>query len=316
MPTISVVIPAYNAERTVLETVESVQKQTFSNLEIIVIDDGSTDRTLELVHGITDKRLKIFSYDNGGVATARNRGISHAAGEFIAFLDADDLWTPDKLELQLAALLQNPEAGVAYSWTYFFIDGQEETPSPGKQFFFEGNVYPQLLVENFLANGSNPLIRKKVIEFVGEFDSTFSQCADWDFYLRLAAHSSFTVVPKHQVLYRQSFGSMTSQISKIDGIEKQVLTMLDKAYRMAPPEYQYLKNQSLAWVYEYCTQQYLQYSTDFSGVNQAAQKLWKAIRLHPQILLEDYAQGLIRWLLKKWILLRLPLHKFYQFNIS
>lgn len=214
------------------------------------------------------------------------------------------MWTPDKLELQLTVLQQHPEAGVAYSWNYFFIDGQEKV-SPGKSFFFEGNVYPQLLVENFLANGSNPLIRTKSIESIGEFDSTFPHCADWDFYLRLAASCLFVVVPKHQVFYRQSFGSMTSQTSKIDGIEKQVLMMLEKAYRMAPPEYQYLKNQSLAWVYEYCTQQYLQYSTDINGVNQARQKLWKAICLHPQILLRDYAQGLIRWLIKKWILLRL-----------
>ena len=310
MPTISVVIPAYNAERTVLETVESVQKQTFSDLEIIVIDDGSTDKTKELLQGVTDERLKIFSYENSGVATARNRGISDAEGEFIAFLDADDLWTPDKLELQLIALQQHPEAGVAYSWNYFFIDGQEDI-SPGKAFFFEGDVYPQLLVENFLANGSNPLIRTKIIELVGEFDSTFSHCADWDFYLRLAASCPFVVVLKHQVFYRQSFGSMTSQTSKIDGIEKQVLTMLEKAYRMAPPEYQYLRNQSLAWAYEYCTQQYLQYTTDISGVNKAGQKLWKAIRLHPQILLEGYAQGLIRWFIKKSVLLRLPLRKSY-----
>lgn len=314
MPTISVVIPAYNAERTVLETVESLQKQTFSDFEIIVIDDGSTDKTLELLQSVTDERLKIFSYENGGVATARNRGISHTEGEFIAFLDADDLWTSDKLELQLTALQQHPEAGVAYSWNYFFIDGQEEI-SPGKPFFFEGNVYSQLLVENFLANGSNPLIRKKIIESVGEFDSTFPHCADWDLYLRLAARCPFVVVPKHQVFYRQSFGSMTSQTSKIDGIEKQVLTMLEKAYRMAPPEYQSLKNQSLAWVYEYCTQQYLQYSTDLGGVNKAGQKLWKAIRLHPQILLEDYAQGLIRWFIKKSVLLRLPLRKSYQFHL-
>jgi GT2 family glycosyltransferase len=304
MPTVSIITPAFNAERTIVETIESVQKQTYSDFELIIIDDGSKDLTLELVQSVKDERLKVFSYENGGVCAARNRGISRATGEFIAFLDADDLWTSDKLELQLAALQQHPEAGVAYSWNYFFIDGQEEI-SPGKSFFFEGNVYPQLLVENFLANGSNPLIRKEIIESVGEFDSTFPHCADWDFYLRLAARCPFAVVPKHQVFYRQSFGSMTSQTSKIDGIEKQVLTMLEKAYRMAPPEYQFLKNQSLAWIYEYCTQQYLQYSTDISGVNKAGQKLWKAICLHPQILLEGYGQSLVRWLIKKWILVRL-----------
>jgi glycosyltransferase involved in cell wall biosynthesis len=122
MPTISVIIPTYNAERTVLKTVESVQKQTFSDIEIIIINDGSTDRTLELVQSIKDQRLKIFSYENGGLPVARNRGISQATGEFISFVDADDLWTPDKLELQLTALQQHPEAGADYSWTSYFTD--------------------------------------------------------------------------------------------------------------------------------------------------------------------------------------------------
>ncbi|MBD0347380.1 MAG: glycosyltransferase family 2 protein, partial [Coleofasciculus sp. Co-bin14] len=87
-PSISVIIPAYNVERTILETIESVQQQTLSDFELIVINDGSTDRTLELLNTVKDPRLKVFSYTNGGLPTARNRGISHATGEFIAFLDA------------------------------------------------------------------------------------------------------------------------------------------------------------------------------------------------------------------------------------
>ena len=113
VPIISVTIPTYNAESTILETVESFQNQTFSDWELIVINDGSKDKTLELLQSIEDERIKIFSYENAGLAAARNRGIYHATGEFIAFLDADDMWTPDKLELQLAALQQHPEAGVA-----------------------------------------------------------------------------------------------------------------------------------------------------------------------------------------------------------
>jgi glycosyltransferase involved in cell wall biosynthesis len=124
-PTISVIIPAYNAERTILETIASVQQQTFSNFELIVINDGSTDRTLELLNSLEDPRLKIFSYSNGGLPVARNRGIYHATGEFITFLDADDLWTPDKLELQLTALQQHSEAGVAYSWTHYMDEKGE-----------------------------------------------------------------------------------------------------------------------------------------------------------------------------------------------
>jgi len=102
MPLISV-IPAYNAEHTILKT-PVCSRTNFSNFELIVINDGSTDRTLEILNRIVDTRLKIFSYENGGLPVARNRGIIHATGEFIAFIDADDLWTSDKLELQLAAL--------------------------------------------------------------------------------------------------------------------------------------------------------------------------------------------------------------------
>jgi len=88
MPTISVIIPAYNAGSTILETITSVQQQTFSDFEIIVINDGSKDRTLELLSTVKDPRLKIFSYSNGGVPVARNHGLEHATGDFIAFLDA------------------------------------------------------------------------------------------------------------------------------------------------------------------------------------------------------------------------------------
>lgn len=305
MATISVIIPAYNAERTILETIASVQKQTFADFEIIVIDDGSTDRTVAILNNIDDDRVKIFSYDNSGVAVARNRGISHATGEYIAFLDADDLWTPDKLELQLTALKQHPEAGVAYSWTIYFKDG-EDTSFLGASIFFEGDVYGQLLVNNFLAHGSNPLIRREAIESVGEFDPAFPHCADWDYYLRLAARVPFTVVPKHQILYRKSSGSMTS---KIDGIEKQLMMMFEKHFQIARPEYQPLKNKSLAWIYEYCTEQYLQYGSDRQDIDRAGQKLWKAIRLHPQILLENYGLVLIQWFIKRWILMQLRLSK-------
>src|SRR4028119_270042 len=131
MPTISVIVSAYNAEQTILETITSVLNQTFSNFELLVINDGSTDRTLELLSTVKDPRLKIFSYPNGGVSVARNRGITQASGEFIAVLDADDLWTVDKLELQLAALQEHPEAGLAYSWAYY-MDEQAKSIQPSE----------------------------------------------------------------------------------------------------------------------------------------------------------------------------------------
>ncbi|WP_414754035.1 glycosyltransferase family 2 protein [Anabaena sp. CCY 9910] len=303
MPTISVIIPAYNAERTILETISSVQQQTFSDFELIIINDGSTDRTLELIQNIQDERLKIFSYENGGLPVARNRGISLASGEFIAFLDADDLWTPDKLELQLTALQQNPEAGVAYSWTYF-MDEQGKSSIPGVSLFFEGDVQANLLVNNFLASGSNPLVRKQAIESVGEFDSNYTACEDWDYWLRLSAAWNFVVVPKHQIFYRQSATSMSS--TKVKNMEDNGLLVIEKTFQSVKPELQYLKNQSLAWIYQYSTQQYLKQNiNNIEAVRHAREKLWQAIRLHPPILLANYAQDLIIWLIKKWILTKI-----------
>ena len=300
MPQISVIIPAYNAEQTILKTIESVRQQTFSDFEIIVINDGSKDKTLELLQTIQDQRLKVFSYENGGLCTARNRGISHATGEFIAFLDADDLWTADKLELQLTALQQNSQAGVAYSWTCFMdVDEQGKASSflPSPKYSFAGNVYQNLLVSDFVHSGSNTLIRREAIESVGEFDSVCTGCADWDYWMRLSVRWQFVVVAKYQILYRRTHGSMSS---KVEVMRKEALIAIEKAYQAAPPELQYLKTHSMTSFHSYCASLYLQHRTDRNGLSQARQHLWSAIRLNPKTLLDRTTQKLlIKFLLKQ-----------------
>ena len=291
MSTISVIIPVYNGESTIVETIESVQQQTFSDFELIVINDGSTDQTLERLATVKDSRLKIFSYENGGVSVARNHGIAHATGEFISFLDADDLWTPDKLELQLAALQKQLVAGVAYSWTCNMSE-KRESFELGQSISYEGNVYPELLLSNFIANGSNLLIHRQAIESVGKFDPALAPCEDWDFYLRLAARWSFVVVPKPQILYRQSSGSASS---KIEVMEQATLKVIDKGFQSALPERRSFKNQSLAIMYQYLAGICLAHVNNLNDVKQAGQKLQKAIRLHPQILLDRLTQ---RYLIK------------------
>jgi glycosyltransferase involved in cell wall biosynthesis len=299
MPVISVVVPAYNAGKTIQNTIDSVLKQTFSDFELIVINDGSTDKTLEILDKIQDPRLKIFSYENGGLPVARNRGITQATGKFISFIDADDLWTHDKLELQLAALQNHPEAGVAYSWSVF-MDDKGEYFHADEPIFYEGNVFAKLLLRNFIAHGSNLLIRREAIELIGDFDLTVPPCADWDFYLRLAARWSFVVVPKPQILYRQSSSSMSA---KVEEMERCSLMVVEKAFQSAPQDIQHLKSQSLAFVYHYSAELWLRHSTnnrsDFKEVNK---KLWMAIRLYPQILLTKKMQVLlIKWLLHQVI---------------
>lgn len=300
MPQISVVIPAYNAERTIVETIQSVQKQTFQDLEIIVINDGSQDKTLELVRSIQDDRLHIFSYENGGLPVARNRGISHATSKFIAFLDADDLWTADKLEQQITVLQQNPEAGVAYSWTCFMdVDEQGKPLSflPSPKYSFAGNVYEDLLVSDFIHSGSNTLIRREAIETAGEFDPVLKSCEDWDYWLRLARQWNFVVVPKHQILYRRTPGTMSS---KVEVMKEASQISIEKAYQAAPPELQHLKTQTLTSFHLYCAGLYLQHRTDRNGVSCAWQHLWSAIHLNPKLLLVRSTQKLlIKFLLKQ-----------------
>lgn len=289
MPTISVVVPAYNAERTILETIQSVQKQTFSDFEIIVIDDGSTDKTVELLKTVQDSRLKVFSYSNGGLPVARNRGISQSIGAFITFLDADDLWTSDKLELQLAALQKNPKAGLAYSWT-LIMDEKGENFYPGKSLSFEGNVYPKLLLSNFIASGSNAMLRREAIESVGEFDAELRSCEDWDYWLRVAPNWHFVVVPKAQIFYRQSSGAMSS---KVDVMEKYHLIVLERAFAAAPSALQFLKKQSLAIEYQFLAQLCLTQNYSSKDTTQAFHKLRQALCLYPNLLLKKHTFSLI-----------------------
>ncbi|MCU0523780.1 MAG: glycosyltransferase [Elainella sp. Prado103] len=286
MPIISVIVPAYNAEATLLTTLQSVQQQTFSDFELIVINDGSTDRTLEILQAFDDRRLKFFSVKNGGPAWARNHGLAAATGEFIAPLDADDQWTPEKLELQLAALQQHPEAGVAYSWTCNIKDGQVISRVEPT---YNGEVYADLLMGNFLSNGSNPLIRRQAIEVVGEFDCNFPLVCDWDYWLRLAAQYPFVLVPQHQILYRLSNQSLTTQIE----IQKQEnLRLLTQAFHQAPPELQKLKGRSFANIYLYAVEVYVR-SRGNAHLNQAINYLRQAIQYYPLCLFDRYTQLLI-----------------------
>jgi len=288
MPIISVIVPACNAQDTIVETITSVQSQTFTDFELIVVDDGSSDRTLELLQNIQDLRIKVVSDENGGVSVARNRGISLANSEYLAFIDADDLWTIDKLELQLAALQQHPTAGVAYSWTSF-MDRHGKFVHVDNPVYFEGNVHAELLKTNFLLSGSNPLIRREALVSVGEFDPTLTHAEEWDLYLRLAAKYDFVVVPKTQILYRQTVGSASA---KIEVMEKDALKVIERAFQVAPARLQPLKNQSLANLYRYLAHLYLTKISDATAAGIARQKLQIAIQSYPQILFDRKVQTL------------------------
>lgn len=314
MPLVSVVVPAYNVSKTICDTLDSILKQTFSDFELIIINDGSTDNTLQVIEGVRDPRIQVFSYENGGLPEARNRGIARATGELITFIDADDLWTQDKLECQVTALQQNPEAGLAYSWTCF-MDSEGKSFSQDLPCYIEGNVYAQLLVGNFITSGSNVMLRASAIESAGLFDRTLKSIEDWEYWLRVAAKWPFVVVPQYQILYRQS---ATSMASKIDVMEKYSLMVINRAFANAPAELQGLKAHSLANTYQYLARICVTHTPDTEKLKTGWENLQKAIRLHPAILLDKKVQRL----LGKWMLIRLGspqvsqycLEKFGQMN--
>ncbi|MEN8445242.1 MAG: glycosyltransferase family A protein [Cyanobacteria bacterium J06555_13] len=279
-PLVSVIVPAYNSESTVLATIESVLQQTYQNLELIVIDDGATDGTVAALQNVADPRLKIFSFANGGLPTARNRGIERASGQFLSFIDADDLWTTDKLAKQMRALEDHPKAGGVYSWT-LIMDEKGEKFYPGNCEAFEGDVYPHLLLSNFIGSGSNMLLRREAVESVGNFDVTLDSHEDWDYYLRLSQQWEFAVVPEPQILYRKTANSLSSRLPVL---EKYILILHERVFSNISPELAHLEAYSMARKYEFLTQIALTNVSGWSNCTYALRTLSRAIAHYPKIL--------------------------------
>jgi glycosyltransferase involved in cell wall biosynthesis len=279
--TISVIIPVYNGENTIKETIESVVNQTFTDLEIIIINDGSTDSTVEIVKNIPDTRIQLHSYPNAGLAASRNRGISCSQGELISFIDADDLWTPDKLAAQYQKLQEHPQVAVAYSWTDY-IDSNSQFLQPGRHVSATGNVFSKLLMWSFLENGSNPLIRREAIETVGGFDESLCAAEDWDMWLRLAAKYEFVCVEKPQILYRVSGNSMSANLKRQEGA---CLQVIERGFNHPQAEsLQHLKKYSFAHLYKYLAFKALQAPPEKRNSLISAQFLWNSIKYNPSVL--------------------------------
>jgi GT2 family glycosyltransferase len=245
---ISVIVPAYNAEKTIRECLLSVLGQTFKDFELIVINDGSIDRTLTIIEGILDTRLRVFTFSNSGPQKSRNRGINKARGKYISFIDSDDMWAPDKLECQLSSLHKHPKAAVAYSWTDI-VDERGEFVRHGKRSTKEGNVFEELLFDDFIASGSNPLIKAEELRATGGFDEKIVAGQDLDMWLMLAEKNIFCVAPKVHVFYRKS-SSYASWSSNLSRQEKGHLQVLEKHLHKSSKGIK-SKNEVLAVRYRY-----------------------------------------------------------------
>lgn len=217
MALVSVVIPAFDAAATLDEALRSARAQTWRELEIIVVDDGSHDASPRIAqaHGREDRRVRTVTQTNAGVAAARNRGIALARGEYIAFLDADDLWAPDKIARQVEALERAGE-GAGAVFTYFCrVDADGYTLSEPERPEARDDMLVSLCRGNFIGNGSSILVRREVCDRIGGFDPALRAaqaqgCEDIDFFLRLAASTRIVAVPEPLTGYRDDGATMSA----------------------------------------------------------------------------------------------------------
>ena len=213
-PSISVVIPAYNAARFLRSTLESILGQSYPVSECIVVDDGSVDSTADIV-GEFEARVTLLSQTNQGVAAARNRGVLEAKSELIAFCDADDVWRQDKLELQVQALAENPEASAAFCGLVI-VDAEfeplDEPPTPDFASLDLASLVHHRAGEVPTASPSTLLARRDTLITVGLYDGTFSDAADWDLMVRLRKVGPFVGTTERATFYRDHDGAMTRQV--------------------------------------------------------------------------------------------------------
>ncbi len=225
MPTVSVVIPTYNAARYVEAAVASVLGQTFKDVEVLVVDDGSTDET-EAVLSRYRSAVRYLRQENGGVSAARNRGIQESTGRYVAFLDADDTWFPEKLDRQVAALGSSGRHRACYSAHVICTEALEPL-SVQRGVRKSSSLEGLLLIGNVVGTPSSVLCDRSLFSIVGGFDPRLSQCADWDMWVRLATVSEFLYLDEPLVMYRQH-GSNMSRAPKL--LERDSVRVLEKAF--------------------------------------------------------------------------------------
>jgi len=210
LPDVDVIIPTYNRAHLLPVAIRSVLKQTFTNFKLIVVDDASIDKTLQVVQRFNDKRIKYIRHNHTkGGSAARNTGIDASRSEYIAFLDSDDEWLPNKLQKQMDLFRKSHEqTGLIYTWlAHIYEDGQIKHSKPT----YRENAYKELLVKNFVGSTSSGVIKRNVLSFVNGFDESLPARQDMDFWVRIAEHFELNCVP--EVLVNVYHGQSSERIT-------------------------------------------------------------------------------------------------------
>ncbi|BAA29476.1 glycosyltransferase [Pyrococcus horikoshii] len=265
-PRISVIIPTYNREELLRRAIESVLDQTFDDFEILVIDGAKSESTRELVRSFGDGRIRYIPQKGKGIANARNLGVSKARGEFIAFLDDDDRWRRDKLELQLELFKVLPQSyGVVYTaFTYYYLEKDKVLGIKHPR--ASGDVYKHLLKDN-ITGTSTIMVKRECFKKVGLFREDFVTCEDWDMWLRMAKVCYFGAIDEPLVDYSIHSGQF-SFAKYLEGRYKMIEKHLDIKRNPRVLSYHLLQIGVLKL---------------FSGDKRGVEDLLKAFRLNPTI---------------------------------
>ncbi len=222
---VSIIIPAYNQAQYLGEAIQSCLNQTYPNIEIIIVDDGSTDNTREVALALKDARIKYLHKSNGGLSSARNAGIRAASGEYLSFLDSDDMFLPEKIRLLMGKIKTEPHLGFVAG--HALLIDQQGKIIPKKFETFLPSPIQNLILGNPFHVGS-VIVKKEWQEKIGYFDENLRSYEDWDFWLRLAiAGCHMEVVPVAVSLYRFHTGQMTRNGEQMT---KANLAVLEKTY--------------------------------------------------------------------------------------
>lgn len=213
MPEVSVIIPVYNAEKFIKKTIESVLNQTYKDYEIIIIDDGSTDNSKKILDEFKDK-VRYFKQANSGVSSARNMAIKEAAGKYIALLDQDDIWYPEKLEKQISFIKENPNVGMVYGDCYYIDDKDKVIYRVFEdQKYYQGKIFENLVIDNFVPIPT-VLIKKEVLDKTGLFLENYSYAEEYELFIRIAKDYDIGCINEVLAGYRVHDTNLSKNIDK------------------------------------------------------------------------------------------------------
>ncbi len=270
-PKVSVVIPNYNYAQYLPQALDSVLSQTYKNLEIIVVDDGSSDKSASVVRSY-GPRVRLIEQKNAGVSAARNHGVRESTGELIAFLDADDSWLPNKLELQVQRIVGDPTIGLVHC-------GLAEVDASGNvvgQLLegMEGYVSKEILLMNrpvILGAGSTMLISREAFDVAGAFDTRLSTSADWEFCYRVALKRPVAFVPEVLTRYRGHGANMHSNIKLM---EHDVMIGYAKAFTTDDAELLALRRECYSNIHMVLAGSYFRSGQPFEFARHGVKSLW------------------------------------------